>query len=78
VEGGKHYGHLEVNVEQLASSRGRDRNDAPGSPHVRVTFTPVHVFPVLDVDYALVRTERRVYADEITLHLEADGRVMAP
>jgi hypothetical protein len=62
VDGGKHYGHLEVNVENLRDG-------------ARVTFTPVYVFPVLDENYELVRTERRVYGDEVVLELDADGVV---
>lgn len=60
VEGGKHYGHLEVEVRRLADG-------------ARVTFTPVHVFPVLDDNYELVRTERREYDDEVVLELGPDG-----
>lgn len=66
VDGGKHYGHLEVNVEKLAEE-GLSR----------VAFTPVYNFPLLDSDYALLGTERRIYGDEITLLVGADGRVVA-
>ncbi|MGH3095814.1 MAG: fibronectin type III domain-containing protein [Streptosporangiales bacterium] len=62
VEGGKHYGHLEINVD-----RARDG--------ARVTLTPVHSFPVMDENYELVRTERRLYDDEVILDIDADGRV---
>ncbi|NEE01290.1 metallophosphoesterase family protein [Phytoactinopolyspora halotolerans] len=62
VEGGKHYGHLEVDVERLRDG-------------ARVTLTPVYVFPVLNTDYELERTERREYGDAVTLELDADGRV---
>lgn len=75
VAGGKHYGHLEVNVTNLQRSRVRPL--PPDAPHVAVTLTPVHVFPVLDADYELVRTERRVYDDEVTLYLDAAGRVIS-
>lgn len=74
VDGGKHYGHLEVNVENL--QRGRSRALPARSAHAAVTFTPVHVFPVLDADYKLVRAERRVYDDEVTRYLDAEGRVV--
>lgn len=77
VEGGKHYGHLEVNVERLRPHRGRGRGRARDLPYVRVTFAPVHVFPVLDDDYELARTERRVYGDEVVLFLDRDGQVMS-
>lgn len=66
LEGGKHYGHLEVNVENLAEA-GR----------ARVTFTPVYNFPLLDSEYNLLMTERRVYGDEITLLADVGGRVAA-
>ena len=61
VEGGKHYGHLEVNLER--------RNDGSA----RVTFTPVYSFPLLDSDYNVLGTERRVYGDQLTLIANADG-----
>jgi hypothetical protein len=70
VSGGKHYGHLEVNVERLRR---------PGTGAVaEVTFTPVYVFPVFDEDFELVRTERRVYGDEIVLRFDASGQVVSP
>ncbi|MEL6556003.1 MAG: metallophosphoesterase [Cyanobacteria bacterium J06621_11] len=62
VEGGKHYGHLEVNVENL----GKENSEESGT---RVTFTPVYSFPVLDASYELVDTERRVYGDEIVIEI---------
>ncbi|NED97579.1 metallophosphoesterase family protein [Phytoactinopolyspora alkaliphila] len=64
VEGGKHYGHLEVDVERRPNG-------------VRVTMTPVYVFPVLDGDYRLQRTERRVYDDVLVLDLDSSGRARA-
>lgn len=68
VEGGKHYGHLEVNVDRL---------DGDASFLARITLTPVHLFPVLDANYELLRTERRVYGDEIVLYVRHDGSVTA-
>jgi len=67
ASGGKHYGHLEVNVQYL------------GLPDVyaKVTLTPVHNFPLLDANYNLIGTERRVYGDEVTLWIGADGSVTA-
>ena len=62
VAGGKHYGHLEVNLENLG-----DENSA------QITFTPVYSFPVLDANYELVDTERRVYGDEIVIELANEG-----
>lgn len=64
VAGGKHYGHLEVNIERL---------DEGGA---QIQFTPVYSFPILDSNYALVETERRVYGDEITLQTNAEGIVV--
>ncbi|MUG94162.1 metallophosphoesterase [Scytonema sp. UIC 10036] len=66
VSGGKHYGHLEVNLERLNGS-----NDV----YAKITLTPVHSFPLLDRAYNLLSTERRVYSDEVILHIGADGRV---
>jgi hypothetical protein len=68
VDGGKHYGHLEVNIERL------EGND---SFYAKVTFTPVYSFPLLDSNYQLLDTERRVYGDEITLFVNAAGQVVA-
>jgi hypothetical protein len=62
VEGGKHYGHLEVNLER--------RPDG-----VRVILSPVHVFPVFGRSYSLTRTERRVYDDVVVLDLDSSGQV---
>ncbi|YAF97746.1 MAG: fibronectin type III domain-containing protein [Nodularia sp. CChRGM 3473] len=63
VSGGKHYGHLEVNLERLDGGQAK------------ITLTPVYSFPILDGDYNLVRTERRVYGDEITLLAGVDGQI---
>ncbi|MGF1495243.1 MAG: metallophosphoesterase [Elainellaceae cyanobacterium] len=68
VAGGKHYGHLEVNVQRLDGEDGV----------AQVTFTPVYSFPILDSNYELVDTERRVYGDEITLQINADGIATSP
>ena len=53
--GGKHYGHLEVNVEQSSDGVWQARMDA------------VYIFPVLAADGRLVDFERRVYDDTVTL-----------
>jgi hypothetical protein len=65
-DGGKHYGHLEVNIERINSS----------SNAARITFTPVYSFPVLDANYNLLRTERRLYTDPVTLVTNSSGRVV--
>lgn len=59
--GGKHYGHLEVDVVQ---------RDGGG---FTVTITPVHVFPVLSGDRPgeVVDWERRTYDDVATFEVEA-------
>ena len=64
TSGGTHYGHLHVEV-------ARTRDGA------RMTMTPVHVFPVVDTDYRVTRTERREYDDTVVLSIRPDGRVRA-
>lgn len=54
VAGGRHYGHLEINV--LAEENGH-----------RVTLTPVYAFPVTDEQGAVERIERRVYNDVVDM-----------
>jgi len=78
VDGGKHYGHLEVNVERLLSATLTDGAGAnlDNVPFAKVTLTPVYNFPVLDSNYNLLRTERRVYGDEVVLILNAQGQVI--
>jgi hypothetical protein len=53
VDGGRHYGHLEVNLEPV------------GADGWNVTLDPVYIFPVKDGDGW--RFERRVYPDRIVL-----------
>ncbi|MFC5623830.1 T9SS type A sorting domain-containing protein [Algoriphagus winogradskyi] len=60
VDGGKHYGHLEVNLEKKVEG---DQEFAI------VNFTPVYIFPVLDQNYNLQKVERRVYKDEVSLKI---------
>jgi hypothetical protein len=58
VSGGKHYGHLEVNV-------------APGeSGGWQAELLPVYVFPVTDEQGTVTGWERRVYNDVIVLKRE--------
>lgn len=54
-DGGKHYGHLEVNVERNPAGKWQAR------------IEPVYVFPILQVDGQVVDFERRVYSDTVTL-----------
>lgn len=54
ISGGKHYGHLEVNVE-------------PGSDGKwSIEVTPVHIFPKVD-DQGVISWERRSYADVVQI-----------
>lgn len=53
-DGGKHYGHLEIEVE-------------PHREGWRAVLTPVYVFPVCDARGQVVRFERRVYPDVVEL-----------
>jgi len=67
ARGGKHYGHLEINL-----------NSTGGLGFGTITFTPVHSFPILNADYEPVGdTERRVYGDVVALAIAADGSVVA-
>jgi len=67
LDGGKHYGHLEVNVERIDTINGAA---------ARITFSPVYSFPILDASYNLVRTERRIYNGPVTLLISNTGRVL--
>ena len=54
ISGGKHYGHLEVNV-------------LPGKDgHWTIEVTPVHAFPKFD-DQGVISWERRAYADVVRI-----------
>jgi Calcineurin-like phosphoesterase len=55
VSGGKHYGHMEVNVSRDDTGRWR------------AVLTPVYVFPLMDKRGGVTGWERRVYDDEVTL-----------
>ncbi len=52
--GGKHYGHLEIDI--LPTDKGW-----------KATLTPVYVFPIVDAEGVLGGFERRVYDDVIEL-----------
>jgi hypothetical protein len=67
-QGGKHYGHIEVDVQQKEASAGT-RDAANAAPvEFAVTITPVYVFPVLDPEKPgeIVAWERREYDDTLT------------
>ncbi|MFM8221182.1 MAG: hypothetical protein ACKOJF_19910 [Planctomycetaceae bacterium] len=55
VSGGKHYGHLEVNVTP----------DEKGG--WRAELLPVYMFPVTDSEGRVTGWERRLYEDVVTL-----------
>ena len=54
-DGGKHYGHLEVNVEKNADGQWQARLD------------PVYIFPLVNKDGVVTGFERRLYDDSSTL-----------
>ena len=60
VDGGLHYGHLQIDIARKGSG-------------AEITLSPVYLFPVLDADYNLVKTERRVYDDVVNIAIGADG-----
>jgi len=66
--GGKHYGHVEVDVRRKDATEGK--GDAANTPPAEfaVTITPVYVFPILDPEEAggIVGWERREYDDILT------------
>lgn len=55
IKGGKHYGHLEVNVSR----------DAGG--HWQASLEPVYIFPLMQADGSVAGFERRLYDDQVTL-----------
>jgi len=55
ISGGKHYGHLEVNISQSSDGQWQAR------------LTPVYIFPLMDDHGTITGWERRVYEDEVTL-----------
>jgi len=56
IDGGKHYGHLEVNIMPVADNIWQ------------AVLEPVYVFPLWDpVEQSYSGYERRVYADQVTL-----------
>ena len=64
MSGGKHYGHVEVDVT---------RKDEDGG--FTVTIVPVHVFPILDPANpgTITGWERREYDDVLTFDVAAAG-----
>jgi hypothetical protein len=56
VDGGKHYGHIEVNVSPNQSGQWQ------------AEILPVYLFPVMDANGKVLRMERRIYKDTVILH----------
>lgn len=54
IDGGKHYGHLEVNIIPLGNNK------------YEIKFFPVYSFPVTDKEGKVVDFERRVYDDKVS------------
>lgn len=61
-QGGKHYGHIEIDVRRKPSA------DGERAGLFAVTITPVYVFPVLDPEKpgAIMTWERREYDDVLS------------
>ncbi len=55
VSGGKHYGHVEVNVSKNTDGQWQ------------ATLTPVYIFPLMDDQGTVTGWERRIYDDQVTL-----------
>ncbi|WP_144605034.1 T9SS type A sorting domain-containing protein [Algoriphagus algorifonticola] len=70
-DGGKHYGHLEVNLKKIQDG---------GKTFAQIDFDPVYAFPVLNSNYDLERVERRVYGDSfrVMVELSQSSEVIAP
>jgi hypothetical protein len=64
--GGRHYGHVEVDVIRSETGGG-----------FTVTITPVHIFPVLSPDQPgeVIDWERRVYDDVVSFDVAAPAAV---
>ncbi|MBB5512482.1 hypothetical protein HD598_001169 [Neomicrococcus aestuarii] len=63
-DGGLHYGHLQIDVKRTGQT-------------AELVMTPVYLFPVLDKDYNLMETERRVYNDVVTVKIDQNGEPLA-
>ncbi|MDX5339518.1 MAG: metallophosphoesterase [Cyclobacteriaceae bacterium] len=69
VDGGKHYGHLEVNLTRI-----KDGNKY----FAQIDFDPVYIFPVMNQNYDLERIERRVYEDRVRVMVELGEETVVP
>lgn len=63
IDGGLHYGHLQMDFQK--TSYGAE-----------LTLSPVYIFPILDDNYDLVKTERRVYDDVQKIYFDKMGNVI--
>ena len=77
-QGGKHYGHIEVDVQRKKATAGKGEAANAPPAEFAVTITPVYVFPILDPAKPgeIATWERREYDD--TLTFEAGGSRPAP
>jgi len=75
LEGGKHYGHIEVDVRRKPT----DAANPEAGTGFEVTITPVHVFPILSPDTPgeIVSWERRTYDDVLTFVVGAGAAAPA-
>lgn len=62
VKGGKHYGHLEVNVTKRSAGV------------YQIEFLPVHIFPVMDAQLRVREWQRRVYDDRVVEVIDVTKR----
>lgn len=69
TDGGKHYGHLEVNLKKIQEG---------GKTFAQIDFEPVYAFPVMDQNYSLQRIERRVYNDPLRIFVELEETLIEP
>ncbi|MFN3999426.1 metallophosphoesterase [Algoriphagus sp.] len=69
TDGGKHYGHLEVNLKKIQDG---------GKTFAQIDFEPVYAFPVMDQNYDLQRIERRVYNDPLRILVELEDVTIEP
>jgi Calcineurin-like phosphoesterase/Purple acid Phosphatase, N-terminal domain len=63
IDGGLHYGHLQMDFVKTKSG-------------AELTLTPIYIFPILDDNYDLAKTERRVYNDVQKIYFDKKGNVL--
>jgi len=56
LDGGKHYGHLEVNIKPM------------GGGGYQIRMDPVYIFPLNDLEGKVYGFERRVYDDQVIIN----------